>query len=164
MTPLMTPIFDFHLVVSSLTTPSTIPTTTPSLVKTSLYLFHSQISRLKNNTGFSNELPKFDKNIFDDQQNERIVGRFVAMTDSEVDNLIETEGNANTKSERKLQEIVALILFHRCLYNKQNIICSLVDRNFNLLVSISHSFAAFSREISTSTLGHVIYPLIGEYD
>ena len=32
----MTPIFDFHLVVSSLTTPSTIPTTTPSLVKTSL--------------------------------------------------------------------------------------------------------------------------------
>ena len=36
MTPLVTPIFDFHLVVSSLTTPSTIPTTTPSLVKTSL--------------------------------------------------------------------------------------------------------------------------------
>ena len=32
MTSLMTPIFDLHLVVSSLT----IPTTTPSLVKTSL--------------------------------------------------------------------------------------------------------------------------------
>ena len=42
-TPLMTLIFDFHLVVSSLTTPSTIPTTTPSLVKTSLkgYKSHS---------------------------------------------------------------------------------------------------------------------------
>ena len=60
----------------------------------------TNIRRLKDNTGFSNELPKFDKNIFDDQQNERIVGRFVAMTDSEVDNLIETEGNANTKSKR----------------------------------------------------------------
>ena len=37
MTPLMTAIFDFHLVVSSLTTlSSTAPTTTPSVVKTSL--------------------------------------------------------------------------------------------------------------------------------
>ena len=46
---------------------------------------------------FSNELPNFDINIFDDEQNERIDGRFVPMTDSEVDNLIETEENANTK-------------------------------------------------------------------
>ena len=34
MTPLTTPIFDFHLVISALTTPLT--TLTPSLVKTSL--------------------------------------------------------------------------------------------------------------------------------
>ena len=38
MTPLTTPIFDFHLVISALTTPLTTPTPTrtPSLVKTSL--------------------------------------------------------------------------------------------------------------------------------
>ena len=35
MTPLKTPIFDFHQVISVLTTPLTTPT--PSLVKTSLY-------------------------------------------------------------------------------------------------------------------------------
>ena len=37
MTPLTTPIFDFHLVIRALiTTPLTIPTPTTSLVKTSL--------------------------------------------------------------------------------------------------------------------------------
>jgi len=36
MTPLTTPIFDFHQVVSSLTTPTPTPTPTPSLDKTSL--------------------------------------------------------------------------------------------------------------------------------
>ena len=46
---------------------------------------------------FSNELPNFDINIFDDEQNERIDGRFVPMTDSEVINLIKTEENAHTK-------------------------------------------------------------------
>ena len=46
---------------------------------------------------FSNELPNFDINIFDDEQNERIDGRFVPMKDSEVDNLIKTEENANIK-------------------------------------------------------------------
>ena len=40
---------------------------------------------------FSNELPNFDINIFDDEQDERIYGGFVPMTNSEVDNLIETE-------------------------------------------------------------------------
>ena len=40
---------------------------------------------------FSNQLPNFDINIFDDEQNERIDGRFVPMTDSEV------MENANTK-------------------------------------------------------------------
>ena len=35
MTPLITPIFDFHQVISALMTPLTTPT--PSLVKTSLY-------------------------------------------------------------------------------------------------------------------------------
>ena len=46
---------------------------------------------------FSNEPPNFDITIFDDERNERIDGRFVLMTDSEVDNLIKTEENANTK-------------------------------------------------------------------
>ena len=36
MTLLTTPIFDFHEVISSLMTPTTTPTPTPSLVKTSL--------------------------------------------------------------------------------------------------------------------------------
>ena len=36
MTPLMTPIFDFHYVISALTTTTPTPTPTPSLVKTSL--------------------------------------------------------------------------------------------------------------------------------
>ena len=36
MTPLTTPIFDFHQVISTLTTPLMTPTSTPSLVKTSL--------------------------------------------------------------------------------------------------------------------------------
>ena len=57
MTPLTTLIFDFHLVISSLMTPSTIPTTTPSLVKTSLkkcrLLFYSYgvIGRVKVKNG-----------------------------------------------------------------------------------------------------------------
>ena len=52
---------------------------------------------MKNKTEFSNQLPNFDIKIFDDEQNEMIDGRFVPMTDSEVDNLIETEENANIK-------------------------------------------------------------------
>ena len=52
---------------------------------------------LKNKMKFSNEPLNFDKNIFDDEQNERIDGRFVPMTDSEVINLIKTEENAHTK-------------------------------------------------------------------
>ena len=40
---------------------------------------------------FPNQLPNFDINIFDDEQNERIDGRFVPMTDSEV------KEDANTK-------------------------------------------------------------------
>ena len=63
------------------------------------YLFHSihKSVVLKNMMEFSNQLPNLDISIFDDEQNERIDGRFVPMTDSEVDNLIETEENANTK-------------------------------------------------------------------
>ena len=60
-------------------------------------LFHSQISHLEKQDGFSNQLPNFDINIFDDVQNEGIDGRFVPMTDSEVINLIKTEENAHTK-------------------------------------------------------------------
>ena len=44
---------------------------------------------------FSKQLPNFDISIF--KQNERIDGRFVPMTDSEVGNLIESEEFANTK-------------------------------------------------------------------
>ena len=62
-----------------------------------VYLFHSQISRLEKQDGFSNQLPNFDINIFDDVENEGIDGRFVPMTDSEVDNLTETGETANTK-------------------------------------------------------------------
>ena len=40
---------------------------------------------MKNKIKFSNELPNFDINIFDDQQNERIGVRFVPITDSEVE-------------------------------------------------------------------------------
>ena len=36
MTPLTTPIFDFHYFISALATPLTTPTPTPSLVKTNL--------------------------------------------------------------------------------------------------------------------------------
>ena len=60
-------------------------------------LFHSQISHLEKQDGFSNQLPNFDINIFDDVENEGIDGRFVPMTDSEVDNLTETGETANTK-------------------------------------------------------------------
>ena len=52
---------------------------------------------LKTKMAFSDQLPNFAIDIFDDEQNERIDGRFVPMTDSEVDNLIEMEENANTK-------------------------------------------------------------------
>ena len=63
---------------------------------------------------FSNELPHFDINIFDDEQNERIEGRFVPMKDSEVDHLIETEEKTKTKNRRLVQETVILV-FYRCL-------------------------------------------------
>ena len=45
-------------------------------------------------------------------------------------NLIDSTNN------RLVQEIVVLV-FHRCLYNKQNITCPLVDTNFNLLMQSS---------------------------
>lgn len=72
-----------------------------------------QISRLEE----LDLLPNFDINIFDNEQNEKSDGRFFPMTDSEVYNLIETEENANTKKKR------VVLIIHRFLYNKQNIIC-----------------------------------------
>ena len=55
---------------------------------------------------FSKQPPNFKINIFDDEKNERIDGRFVpAMTDSEVVNLIETEENVNTK-RKTLYDII----------------------------------------------------------
>ena len=68
----------------------------PSQHRAGLLFIHKSVV-LKNKMEFSNQLPNFDINIFDDEQNERTDGRFVPMTDSEVDNLIETEENANTK-------------------------------------------------------------------
>ena len=64
------------------------------------------------------------------------------MKNSKVDNLIKTEENGNTKNQRLVQEIIVLV-FHQCLYNKQNITCLLVDTNFNLLLfnSICHEWA-----------------------
>ena len=46
---------------------------------------------------FSNQQFNLDINMFDDELNERIDGRLVQMTDSEVDNLIKTEENSNIK-------------------------------------------------------------------
>ena len=46
MTPLTTPIFDFHYVMNAFTTPLTIPTPTPSQVKTSLLDLHRASHRL----------------------------------------------------------------------------------------------------------------------
>ena len=67
-----------------------------SIARVYTFFIHKSVV-LKNKIKFSNELPNFDINIFDDQQNERIGVRFVPMTDSEVDNLIKAEENANTK-------------------------------------------------------------------
>ena len=71
-----------------------------------LFFFIQKSFALKNKTEFSTQPPYFDISVFDHERNERINGRFVPMTDSEVDNLIETEGNAHTKKERFAQEIV----------------------------------------------------------
>ena len=94
-----------------------------------VYFFIHESVALKNKMQFTNHLPNFDINIFDDEQNERIDGRFVPVTDGEADNLIETEENANTKNKRLVQEIVVLV-FHWCLCYKQQ--CSLRDINLNI--------------------------------
>ena len=52
MTPLTTPMFDFHSVISALTTPLTTPTPTSSLVKTSLYASFLLSERLEPGSGF----------------------------------------------------------------------------------------------------------------
>ena len=67
----------------------------PSQHRAFTFIIHKII--LKTKMAFSDQLPNFEIKIFDDELNERIDGRFVPMTDSEVDNLIETEENANTK-------------------------------------------------------------------
>lgn len=46
---------------------------------------------------FSNKLQNFDMKMFDNKQNKRIDERFVPVTDSEVNYLIETEENALTR-------------------------------------------------------------------
>ena len=60
-------------------------------------LFILKSGALKTKMEFSNQLPKFDINFFDDEQKER----FVPMTDNEVNNLIKTwEENVNKKNKR----------------------------------------------------------------
>lgn len=60
-------------------------------------LFILKSGALKNKMEFSNQLPNFDINFFDDEQKER----FVPLTDNEVNNLIETwEENVNKKNKR----------------------------------------------------------------
>ena len=107
------------------------------------FFFIQKSFALKNKTELSTQLPYFDICVFDDERNERIDGRFVPMTDSEFDNLIETEGNSHTKKERFVQEIVVPVL-QRYLQYTINRTCPPLDKNFNLLVfkSIFHLFAA----------------------
>ena len=71
-----------------------------------LAFFHKSLALKTKSVGllvvemeFSNEVPNFDLSFLDEEQNERSDGRFVPVTDSDVDKLIETEENANT--ERK---------------------------------------------------------------
>ena len=73
----------------------------PSQHRARLFLFHSRTVVLKNKVKFSNELPNFNINIFDDEQNERIDGRFIPMIDSEVDNLIMIKAEENANKKRK---------------------------------------------------------------
>ena len=80
------------------------------------FFFIQKSFALKNKTEFSTQPPYFDISVFDDERNERIYGRFIPMTDSEVDNLIETDENAHTKKERFVQEIVVLIFQRHLQY------------------------------------------------
>ena len=61
MTPLTTPIFDFHQVISALTTPLATPTPTPSLVKTILYASFLLSERLEPESGFIQCVILFNK-------------------------------------------------------------------------------------------------------
>ena len=82
---------------------------------------------------FSNKLPNFNINIFDEERNKIINGRFVPMTDSEVDYLSDTEKNAKEKDT--VRHTFSQELFHQCPYNTQNMTCQLVDTNLILLCS-----------------------------
>ena len=57
------------------------------------------VGRLVVETEFSNQVSNFDLSFLDEEQNERTDGRFVPVTDSDVDKYIETEENANTKKK-----------------------------------------------------------------
>ena len=63
-------------------------------------LFYWQISRLEKQDGIFKSTTNFDTNVLDDEQSVRIDGRFVPITDREVDNLIET-GEMPTQRERQ---------------------------------------------------------------
>ena len=117
------------------------------------FFFIQKSFALKNKTEFSTQPPYFGISVFDDERNERIDGRFIPMTDSEVDNLIETDENAHTKKERFVQEIVVLIFQRHLQYT--------INRTFHarlwiriLIFSCSsryftRSLRSCTREIST---------------
>ena len=88
--------------------------------------------------------PYFDISVFDDEQNERINGRFAPMTDSEVDNLIETEGNAHTKKERFAREIVVPVLQRYLQYT--------INRTLHARLWIRILIFSCSRRYFTSSL------------
>ena len=69
-----------------------------SIARVYTFFIHKSVV-LKNKIKFSNELPNFDINIFDDQQNERIGVRFVPMTDSEVHNFDQSGGKCKHKEK-----------------------------------------------------------------
>ena len=74
------------------------------------FFFIKKSFALKKQNGIFNSTTLFrQKCFFDDERNERIDGRFVPMTDSVVDNLIETDENAHTKKERLVHEILVSV-------------------------------------------------------
>jgi len=66
---------------------------------TSFALKTKSVGRLIFEMEFSNQVSNFHLSFLDKEQNERTDGRFVPASGSDVDKLIETEENANTKKK-----------------------------------------------------------------
>ena len=106
-----------------------------------------------------------DRNIFDDssetfgnlRQSSKIFGhlRKFSENDRKCSYELRTLLREFWKIFGKCSEIFGKLLKYPwfcCLYNKQNVTCPLVDTNFLVFNSISHSFAALTHEISSWTL------------